>query len=181
MINSLPHCSNYNIDTVVQQVHLKDQVQTFCEKSFLFRNCLHNCTSYQRKHKNSCSDPLFVTFTFNFADIEEGECCFIMLTVGLIRFLPANLIYLITKEPKQFVSIVEELICIFAQKIFTDAGSPLKILAEQIHCNIVLDLPLIPAFIFTWKTVHLNCALTTFRCIVYSSDETVQYMQVLCS
>lgn len=91
--------------------------------------------------------------------------------------IAGDVLYLITKEPKQFEGIVEELLGIFTQRVLANSGSHKKLLAEQIHCKIiVLDLPPIPTFLFTWKTVHLNCALTTFRCIVQSTVESAQYM-----
>lgn len=179
-MSSLPPCSSYNIDTAAQQVRIKYQVHTFCEKTGFWASVKQSCTSYLRRHKSSSFEPLLLSLSFNFADIEDGMCrsqTLKLLLPALTRFLPADLIYLITKEPKQFESIVEELICTFAQDTFADSGSQLRIVAEQIHCSIVvLDLPLIPTFIFTFKTVHLNCALTTFRCIASSSAGPFQYM-----
>lgn len=53
----------------------------------------------------------------------------------------------------------------------------MRVKFEQIHLNIrFYDLPLLSTYKLNLNSVHLNCALTTFNCIVSSKCPVEQYM-----
>lgn len=64
------------------------------------------------------------------------------------------------------------------KSFFENCGSVITVQPEQIHCSIQFhDLPLIPEFSFSLQSVHINCSLTTIRCIIASKNPTQQYIR----
>jgi hypothetical protein len=173
-----------NIDVIVEEVKLKERILIFLGKNGFVADLERNCVGFhqklqsQNKSKDIC-DPFYANLSLKFGDLEDGKLCFSHpgSTSENTNLSTADLLYLVTKETKQFLFLVEEVTLFSINKFFENCGSILRLHQDQIHiafsfCN----LPIIPQFRFSIQGAHINCSLSSFNCIVSSKSPQEQYV-----
>lgn len=175
-------------DFIVEQVRLKERVFRFLESKDLLKSVeqkliqkLKANVRSQNPSQNHRFEPLVVNLNLSFGEVDEGLLFtnyFLLSKVNHhFRFSLASILYLVTKETKHFITLSEEIVHCFVTNILKESGSKDTIRLEQIHCSIrFYDLPLIPAYKFRLCSVHINCCLTSFHCIIYSKGPIEKYV-----
>jgi hypothetical protein len=104
-----------NIDVIVEEVKLKERILIFLGKNGFVADLERNCVGFhqklqsQNKSKDIC-DPFYANLSLKFGDLEDGKLCFSHpgSTSENTNLSTADLLYLVTKETKQFLFLVEE-------------------------------------------------------------------------
>ena len=96
------------------------------------------------------------------------------LTLNSIKL--AVLKNLITKETKSFLRITEDLVKQLANKLFLKDTDIYISKNEQVYfCLRIIDLPL-QDYKFSLRDTHIKRTLSSFRCIIFRTSPSAQYM-----
>lgn len=90
----------------------------------------------------------------------------------------ADLLHLITRETDYFLELAEEIIHFLVKSYFQQESENNSFIfsTDEIICNFrFFDVPL-ETYKFSLRTAHINCSLSTFRCIIQRVDPIVKYM-----
>lgn len=173
---------SFNTDCAVKQLRVKDKVLNFLRTNNLLQELEQNCKSFIRNNAahRDCYAPFFVNLNLRFCEIEEGKQRKFLGTskqYKVMSFSTADILYLVTREPKRFTTLAEEVIFCFLKSILRESGVNVTLAQEQVHCIVrFYDLPLISSYKFSLKATQVNCSLSTLRCVIVSKTLPEQYM-----
>ncbi|CAO1394616.1 unnamed protein product [Diamesa serratosioi] len=151
----------YILRSPVNVVEIKENIIKFLKEKNLLKDLEKNCVYFHQKSINNQATAFITNLQLNYNDI------------------PKELVFLITKETCWFEVLLKEIILSLVKSIFQHLNLTVDISLKQLYCGIrFFDLPNIPEYTFNIQSCHTNVALTTFRCIIYSTSPSEKYTRL---
>lgn len=165
--------------TLANLVEIKDIILKFLESKHFLKDVEQLCSFYLKSDpKTKEKVPLIFTIKINYDEIpRKGNFFFIKRISSLISMFFLDLLNLIALETENFLEILEEVVHFLVKTYLEQTTNKISdILSSEIICNFqFFDLPL-QLYKFSLRSAHINCSLSTFRCVVQRIDPVVKYM-----
>ncbi|KAL7035303.1 hypothetical protein ACKWTF_008312 [Chironomus riparius] len=152
------------IKTLINLVELKDLILKFLESKDFLRDIKQQCSVHlENNRKKKVISPIIFTLKINYHEVQKES---------LLNF--------ITREIDYFLETVHEIVHSLVKSYLEQQSgnsSLINISSDEIICNFqFFDLPL-ELYKFSLRVNHINCSLSTFRCIIQRTDPVVKYIR----